>query len=167
MMATTDPPTTDPPRTAAGPSPLPSWHPLSDRGRWLKVLALAAVLAGGFTHFAWLTDRLTVDVSEMDLEPEAYLGEPVMLGNFKVTAVRDGCADLWSPWAEVSACPIPEDLRVGHPVSLTATYRGRGRVDAVQWRIHRQLKVKKAIGLSALLGVLGLVGWDLRRRNRA
>jgi len=106
-------------------------------------------------------------VSEMDADPTAHLGERVMLGNFKVTAIEGECADLWSPWAQVTACPIPADLELGHPVSMSAVYRGEGRVEATTWRIHRQLWIKKVVGLSALMLTVGLVGWDLRRRGRA
>jgi len=159
--------TTGPPITEF--SPLPVWHPLSDRLRWIKVAALIALLGAGAVHLSWRLDRLIVRVDEMMADPDVYAGEPVLLGNFKVLAIENGEAELWSPWIVVRVRPIPAGLEVGHAVSLSGSFDGKSGVDAEHWRIHRELIVKKAIGILSLLLCLALATWDLwlLRRSRA
>jgi len=161
-MKTADPPTTE-------PAPLPSWHPLSDRLRWIKVAVLALVLGAGAWHFSWRLDRNIVDVVEMMAAPQEHAGEQVLLGNFKVIAVDGSEAELWSPWVTVRARPVPADLVAGQAISLSGTFDGVSGVDAATWRIHRELLLKKAIGILALLLCATLASWDLwmHRRSRA
>ena len=155
----TDPPITEPPD-------LPVWHPLSDRLRWVKVAGLIAILGVGAWHLSWRLDRSIVHIDEMIADPDRYAGEPVLLGNFKVLAIEGDAADLWSPWVVVRARPIPADLEEGHAISLTGTFDGVRGVDAVSWRIHHELLLKKAIGILALLLCLALASWDLWMHGR-
>ena len=159
-MTTTAPPITEPP-------PLPAWHPLSDRLRWAKVAALIALLGVGAWHFAWRLDRTITHVDEMIADPDRHLGDRVLLGNFKVVAIEEDAADLWSPWIVVRARPIPADLELGHAISLAGTFDGVSGVDAITWRIHRELKLKKGIGILSLFLCLALATWDLWMHRRA
>lgn len=163
-MVTTDPPTTD-----AAAAPLPAWHPLSDRLRVVKMVMLLGLLALGSCYLAWRLDGEHVDVLEMNIAPDLYAGSDVYLGNFRVMAIGAQSADLWSPWVEVRAHPIPSDLEVGQAVSLVGTFEGPGEVRADEWDIHVHQKTKKAIGVLSLVLVLSLAGWDLwcTRRRRA
>jgi hypothetical protein len=162
-MTTTAPSTTDIPVL------------LSNRGRVWKITALAGLLLLGGWHLSWRLDRTYVDVGEMMADPSAHQGEDVLLAAFRVLEVQrpgsaDGSAQLWAPWTDpVVATPIPDDLEVGHLVSLDGSFHGEDQVVARQWKIHRRMKVKKAIGLVALAMVVVLAGHDLWtwRRRRA
>jgi hypothetical protein len=162
-MATTAPPTTD----------LPAW--LSNRGRAWKIAALTGLLLLGGWHLSWRLDRAYLDVGEMMADPAAHQGEDVLLGAFRVLEIHreestDGSAQLWAPWTDpVVATPIPDELEVGHLASVDGFFHGEDQVVARRWKIHRRMKVKKAIGLAALVMVLALASHDLWtwRRRRA
>ena len=158
---------TAPSTTAPRSRGLPPGHPLSDRFRWLKVLALAALLGAGGWHLSWRMDRDVVDVGEMLAAPEAHAGHPVYLGNFKVVSIEADQAELWSPWAVTRAHPVPPDLQVGDAISLRGTFGLDQRIAAAEWKVHEGLLVKKLIGISALGLVLLLVLWELLALRRA
>jgi len=142
---------------------------LSDRHRWLKFAALTVLLLGGGWHLSWRLDRDIVDIGEMLADPDAHVGQPVMLGNFKVVAIRGDEAELWSPWTPALAHPCPAELQVGDAVSLRGTFGADHRILADTWSVHELLWLKKAIGLAAMALVIGLVGFELiaLRRPRA
>ncbi len=156
-MTTTAPPSTDPPAL------------LSDRGRALKIALLVVVLALGGWHLAWRLDVAHFDVAEMMAEPTAHQGDRVMLAAFRVVSIEGDRAELWSPWSEVDASPVPADLEEGQLISMTGTFHGTRSVTAEQWKVHRRMKFKKAIGLAAMVLVVALAVVDLRawRRGRA
>lgn len=162
-MATTAPSTTD----------LPTL--LSNRGRVWKIATLAGLLLLGGLHLSWRLDRAYVDVGEMMAEPGAHQGDTVLLAAFRVVGIdradpTNASARLWAPWTDsVTVSPVPDDLEEGHLVSVDGSFHGVDEVVARRWKIHRRMKVKKAIGLVALVLVVGLAGYDLRawRRQRA
>ncbi len=135
--------------------------------RWLAVLALAALLLAGGWHLSWSLDREITDIGEMLAEPEAHVGEAVMLGNFLVVSVDGDQAELWSPWCVTFAHPHPDDLAVGDAISLRGTFGEDHRIRAAEWRVHEGLWLKKLIGLGAFALVIGLAVWDLLPRRRA
>lgn len=140
-----------------------------------KIAALAGLLLLGGWHLSWRMDRTFVDVGEMMAEPAAHQGDDVQLSSFRVLEVHrveavDGSALLWAPWTDpVLVTPIPDELEAGHLVSVDGSFHGEDRVVARRWKIHRRMKMKKAIGLVALAMVVALAGWDLWvwRRRRA
>lgn len=156
-MTTTAPPSTDPPAL------------LSDRGRVLKIALLAGLLALGGWHLSWRLDVAHFDVAEMMAEPDAHQGDRVMIAAFRVVSVEGDRAELWSPWSEVAASPVPDEVEVGDLVSMTGTFEGTRSVRTEQWKVHRRMKFKKAIGLVAMVLVGALAVVDLRawRRSRA
>ena len=155
-----DPPTTDS-APAVPNGQLPRWHPLSGRWRWIKVLALALLLGIGAVHLTMALDAGVVDVSEMMEDPARYAGRQVYVGQFRVVQVAEGSAELWSPWAVVRAWPVPDDLRRGDVASLVGEFQADSSVRAIEWKIQRLMKLKKAIGLLALLLVVVIGAWDV------
>lgn len=164
MKTTTARSTTDPPPRGGSESP---WLPLSDNGRWPRVGVLAIVLLAGGWHLTRSLDVAVVDLAEMLAEPDAHVGETVMLGNVRVVAMEGDSVDLWSPWTPARATPPPEGLAIGDPVSLVGTFGADGRVHVEQWQVHEQLKLKKGIGISVLALAIALAWWDLRRERSA
>jgi|ETNmetMinimDraft_26_1059896.scaffolds.fasta_scaffold83132_2 hypothetical protein len=139
----------------------------SDRLRGLKIAALTALLLAGGWHLSWSLDREIVDISEMLADPEAHVGHPVMLGNFKVVSIDGDQVELWSPWTLAVAYPRPDELKLGDAISLRGTFQADQRIRADEWSIHDLLWIKKIIGLSGMALALGLVAWELVALRRA
>lgn len=162
MARTTARSTTEPPAGAA----LGRLHPLSDRGRWVKVVLAGALLITCGVYLAWVTDSETIYVDEMLADPEGHHGAPVYLGQFRVTALHGDLAVLWSPWTEIPAGPVPGGVQVGDVVSLVGTFQRDATVAAGTWKVHELLWVKKLSGVVATLGVAGLGLWAGLRHHR-